>query len=110
MLEGLSGTALPREFYEETGKMRFDHEAYRKEGQAYIKRWEKEMDKSFGPDFERKMERFTNPAGMDAKLAATKRAELTQAVKPKTNATNAISIIIFFILSFEIILTNKIKR
>lgn len=60
MLEGLSGTALPREFYEETGKMRFDHEAYRKEGQAYIKRWEKEMDKSFGPDFERKMERWGN--------------------------------------------------
>lgn len=60
MLEGLSGTALPREFYEETGKMRFDHEAYRKEGQAYIRRWEKEMDKSFGPDFERKMERWGN--------------------------------------------------
>ncbi len=58
LLEGLSGTKLPAEFYEEMGKMKFDHEAYRREGKAYIKRWEKEMDQSFGPEFERKMEKW----------------------------------------------------
>lgn len=58
LLEGISGSELPREFYEQTSKMRFDHEAYRKEGEAYIKRWEREMDKNFGPEFERKMERW----------------------------------------------------
>lgn len=58
MLEGLSGTPLPREFYEETGKMKFDHAAYRREGKAYLKRWEQEMEESFGPDFDRKMSRW----------------------------------------------------
>lgn len=66
LLEGISGTPLPREFYEETSKMHFDHEAYRKEGQAYIQRWEKEMDKSFGPDFERKMERWEKEVSQKA--------------------------------------------
>lgn len=58
LLEGLSGTPLPDDFYREMSKAKFDHAAYRKEGRAYLKRWEKEMDKSFGPEFERKMEKW----------------------------------------------------
>ena len=43
---------------EEMGKMKFDHEAYKKEGRAYLDRWEKQMDKSYGPEFEEKMEKW----------------------------------------------------
>ncbi|WP_405210817.1 hypothetical protein [Dokdonia sp. Asnod2-E02] len=62
LLEGISGARLPDEYYEEMGKMKFDHEAYKREGRAYIKRWEREMDKSFGPEFERKMEKWEKEA------------------------------------------------
>ncbi|SNS38388.1 DUF4097 domain-containing protein [Dokdonia pacifica] len=58
VLEGLTGTPLPPEFYEELGKTKFDHEAYRKEGRAYLKRYEKEMEKSFGPEFDKAMEKW----------------------------------------------------
>lgn len=58
LLEGISGQRLPDEFYEEMGKMKFDHEAYKREGRTYLNRWEKEMDKSFGPEFEEKMEKW----------------------------------------------------
>ena len=58
LLEGISGQRLPDEFYEEMGKMKFDHEAYKREGSAYLNRWEKDMDKSFGPEFEKKMEKW----------------------------------------------------
>jgi len=58
VLEGLMGSPLPKEFYEELGKTKFDHEAYRKEGRAYLKRYEKEMEQSFGPDFDKAMEKW----------------------------------------------------
>ena len=58
VLESLTGTPLPPEFYEELGKTKFDHEAYRKEGRAYLKRYEKEMEKSFGPEFDKAMEKW----------------------------------------------------
>ncbi len=58
ILEGLMGASLPVEFYEELGKTKFDHEAYRKEGRAYLKRYEKEMEKSFGPDFDKAVEKW----------------------------------------------------
>ncbi|AWH72905.1 hypothetical protein DCS32_01625 [Dokdonia sp. Dokd-P16] len=58
LLEGISGQRLPDEFYEEMGKMKFDHEAYKREGRAYLDRWEKQVDKSYGPEFEEKMEKW----------------------------------------------------
>ncbi|MFT5890667.1 MAG: hypothetical protein ACI9Y7_000760 [Dokdonia sp.] len=58
ILEGLMGASLPVEFYEELGKTKFDHKAYRKEGRAYLKRYEKEMEKSFGPEFDEAMEKW----------------------------------------------------
>lgn len=58
ILEGLSGTPLPKEYYEEMGKIKFDHEAYRRDGKAYMKKWEKQMEQSFGPDFDDAMEKW----------------------------------------------------
>ena len=53
LLEGLTGSALPAEFYDELDKIEFDHESYRKEGRTYLKRYEKQVEKSFGPDFDK---------------------------------------------------------
>lgn len=58
ILEGLSGSPLPKEYYEEMGKVKFDHEAYKRDGKAYIKKWEEKMERSFGPDFEDAMEKW----------------------------------------------------
>jgi len=56
LLEGLFGTAMPAEYYKELNKIEFDHEAYRRDGKAYLKRYEAEVAKSFGPDFDKAME------------------------------------------------------
>lgn len=58
LLEGLAGSPLPDEFYEGLGKVKFDHEAYEREGKAYLKRYEKEMEESFGPDFDKAMDQW----------------------------------------------------
>ncbi len=58
LLESISGNPLPPEFYENMGDLRFDYEAYRKEGDAYLKRWEEKIEKNFGKDFEQSMEQW----------------------------------------------------
>lgn len=45
----------------------FDYEAYKKDGEAYLKEWKKEFDKGFGKDYERKMEEWSRR--MDIKHA-----------------------------------------
>lgn len=58
LLEGLSGTRLPDEFYNGMGNIKFDHEAYEREGKAYLKRYEKQMENQFGPDFDKAMDKW----------------------------------------------------
>ena len=45
----------------------FDYEAYKKDGEAYLKEWKKEFDKGFGKDYEIKMEEWSKR--MDLKRA-----------------------------------------
>jgi len=52
LIEGFTDTELPAEFYKELEKIEFDHEAYRKDGRKYLDRYEKEVEKSFGPEFD----------------------------------------------------------
>lgn len=58
LLEGISGTPLPKEYYEEMSKIKFDHQAYKRDGEAYLKQWEKKMEKTFGPEFDQAMEKW----------------------------------------------------
>ncbi len=58
LMEGFTGTSLPVEFYDGIGKIKFDHDAYRKEGRAYLDRYEEEMKKNFGPDFDKAMKKW----------------------------------------------------
>ncbi len=58
ILEGLAGTPLPDEFYDGIGDVKFDHKAYEREGQAYIKHYERLMEEKFGPDFDKAMEKW----------------------------------------------------
>ncbi|MCM4153368.1 hypothetical protein DHD05_17380 [Arenibacter sp. N53] len=47
----------------------FDYEAYKKDGEAYLKEWKKEFDKGFGKDYQDKMEEWS-------KRMELKRAEM----------------------------------
>lgn len=58
LLENISKNPLPPEFYENMGDLNFDYEAYREEGDKYMERWEKNIEKKFGKDFEKSMEEW----------------------------------------------------
>ena len=58
LLENISGNPLPPQFYESMGEVKFDYQAYRKEGDKYLEEFEKKMEKNFGEDFEKSMEEW----------------------------------------------------
>ncbi len=47
---------LPNDILENLGNIQFDYEAYQKDDEGYMKKFEAQMDKKFGKDFEEKME------------------------------------------------------
>lgn len=57
---------LPPQFMENVGNLKFDHEAYKKDGEKYLKKWEKEMESKFGPEFEATMETWAKNFEKDA--------------------------------------------
>ncbi|SLJ93456.1 hypothetical protein SAMN05660445_01461 [Salegentibacter salarius] len=59
MGEGM-GAPLPPEFSEKMGKIKFDYEAYQKDGDEYLAKFEKEVEANFGDDFERSMEKWAS--------------------------------------------------
>ena len=46
----------------------FDYEAYKKDGEKYLKKWQKKFDKGFGEEYQQKMEAWS--AKMDVKREA----------------------------------------
>ena len=46
----------------------FDYEAYKKDGEKYLKKWQKKFDKGFGEEYQKKMEAWS--AKMDVKREA----------------------------------------
>lgn len=68
LLEGISGNPLPQEFYDNMAEMKFDYEAYRKDGDKYLEKWEKKMEKGFGKDFERSMEEWAERFEKDSAM------------------------------------------
>ncbi len=59
MLENIAKhPPLPPEFANKMGNLTFDYEAYQKDGDKYMKKWEKQVEKNFGKDFEVAMEKW----------------------------------------------------
>lgn len=59
MLENLAQhPPLPPDFAQKMGNLNFDYEAYQRDGDKYMKKFEKQMEKNFGKDFERSMEQW----------------------------------------------------
>lgn len=68
LLESISGNPLPPKFYESMGELNFDYEAYRKDGDKYLEKWEKKVEKNFGKDFEKSMEEWASKFEKDSAL------------------------------------------
>lgn len=68
LLENISGNPLPPEFYENMGDLHFDYEAYRKDGDKYLDKWEKKVEKNFGKNFQESMKAWTAKFEKDSAL------------------------------------------
>ncbi|MFV8226717.1 DUF4097 family beta strand repeat-containing protein [Christiangramia aquimixticola] len=58
ILANIAENPLPPGFAEDMQGMKFDYEAYKKDGDKYLNRWEAEFEQKFGKDFEQKMEKW----------------------------------------------------
>ena len=62
LLSSIAENPLPEGFAEDMGDLNFDYEAYKKDGDKYMEKWEanfeKKFEKKYGKDFERKMEKW----------------------------------------------------
>ncbi|MGA9591228.1 MAG: hypothetical protein WBV11_15465 [Salegentibacter sp.] len=58
ILKSMSEHPLPPQFSEDMGDMDFDYEAYQKEGDKYMERYEEKMHEKFGKNFEKSMEEW----------------------------------------------------
>ncbi|MDP2687655.1 MAG: hypothetical protein Q8O62_10570 [Aequorivita sp.] len=56
MIHNIQVPPLPEDLLENLGNIQFDYEAYQKDEEGYMKKFEAQMDKKFGKDFEEKME------------------------------------------------------
>lgn len=60
LLENIANNPLPAEIHQNMGDMKFDYEAYRKQGDKYLESWEKKVQERFGKDFEKSMEEWAS--------------------------------------------------
>ncbi|GAB2779023.1 hypothetical protein [Salinimicrobium soli] len=68
ILESIANNPIPPEAFANMGDMHFDYEAYRKEGDKYLKKWEAKIEKNFGKDFEKSMEEWAAKFEKDSAL------------------------------------------
>ncbi|RFN60018.1 YggN family protein [Marixanthomonas ophiurae] len=60
MISNMKIPNLPDDLLKDIGNIDFDYEEFQKDEEAYIEKFEKQMDKKFGKDFEVKMEQWGN--------------------------------------------------
>ncbi|MCH4821615.1 hypothetical protein ML462_00380 [Gramella lutea] len=58
ILMNISENPLPPGFAEDMKGMKFDYDAYEKDGDKYLEKWEADFEKKFGKEFEVKMEKW----------------------------------------------------
>jgi len=56
MIQNIKVPPLPEDLLENLGNIQFDYEAYQKDEEGYMKKFEAQMDNKFGKEFQKKME------------------------------------------------------
>ncbi|UJH92565.1 hypothetical protein LZ575_08835 [Antarcticibacterium sp. 1MA-6-2] len=69
MLENIANNPpLPPEFASKMGNVNFDYEAYQKDGEKYMQKFEKQIEEKFGKDFEVSMEKWAEQFEKNAEV------------------------------------------
>ena len=58
ILSNIAKNPLPPGFADDMEGMNFDYEAYKKDGDKYLEKWEAKFEKKFGKEYEAKMEKW----------------------------------------------------
>ncbi len=58
MIQNIQVPPLPEDLLENLGNIQFDYDAYQKDEEGYMKKFEAQMDKKFGKNFQKKMEKW----------------------------------------------------
>ncbi|SRX53932.1 hypothetical protein [Aequorivita sp. CIP111184] len=58
MIQNINVPPLPEDLLQNIGNIQFDYEAYQKDEEGYMKKFEAQMDNKFGKDFQKKMEKW----------------------------------------------------
>ena len=58
MIQNIKVPPLPKDLLENIGDIQFDYEEFQKDEEGYMKKFEAQMDKKFGKDFEKRMEEW----------------------------------------------------
>lgn len=58
MIQNIKVPPLPEDLLENIGNIQFDYEAFQKDEEGYMKKFEAQIDKKFGKDFEKHMEEW----------------------------------------------------
>lgn len=58
MIEGFAGKPLPREYYQGVSNIKFDYDAFKRDGEKYIDEYNRKVEASFGKDFDKAMEKW----------------------------------------------------
>ncbi len=58
MIQNIQVPPLPEDLLENLGNIQFDYDEYQKDEEGYMKKFEAQMDKKFGKDFQKKMEKW----------------------------------------------------
>ncbi|QYA24050.1 hypothetical protein G3I01_00515 [Gramella sp. MT6] len=58
ILNNIAENPLPPGFAEDMKGMKFDYDAYKKDGDKYLEKWEADFEKKFGKEYEAKMEKW----------------------------------------------------
>lgn len=58
MVQNIQVPPLPEDLLQNLGNIQFDYDAYQKDEEGYMKKFEAQMDKKFGKDFQKKMEKW----------------------------------------------------
>ncbi|MCG2460971.1 hypothetical protein K8352_09450 [Flavobacteriaceae bacterium F89] len=57
----------------------FDYEAYKKDGEKYLKQWQKDFQKNYGEEYQKKMEAWAEKMKAKREVMEEKRREMTEA-------------------------------
>ncbi|HEA29287.1 MAG TPA: hypothetical protein ENH91_04725 [Leeuwenhoekiella sp.] len=71
MLQSLRGGELPPEYYEKIDHVKFDYDAYRRDGEQYLNAYKKKIRTSFGDDYKQVMAQWEKQNAQKLKRGAT---------------------------------------